>query len=117
MSSSLTASMQARRHPDTTHIDRLATADMLAMLHQDDKQISEAVGACLPDIARLIDIATATMSRGGRLVIIGAGESGRTAVQAVSDYSPEGKHALVGLIAGGRRRRWPSGRPRRIITI
>ena len=101
MSSSLTASMQARRHPDTTHIDRLATADMLAMLHQDDKQISEAVGACLPDIARLIDIATATMSRGGRLVIIGAGESGRTAVQAVSDYSPEGKHALVGLIAGG----------------
>ena len=60
MSSSLTASMQARRHPETTHIDRLATADMLAMLHQDDKQISEAVGACLPDIARLIDIATAT---------------------------------------------------------
>ncbi len=45
MSSSLTASMQARRHPETTHIDRLATADMLAMLHQDDKQISEAVGA------------------------------------------------------------------------
>ncbi|STU33929.1 glucokinase regulatory protein [Klebsiella pneumoniae] len=69
MSSSLTASMQARRHPETTHIDRLATADMLAMLHQDDKQISEAVGACLPDIARLIDIATATISRGGRLVI------------------------------------------------
>ncbi len=65
MSSSLTASMQARRHPETTHIDRLATADMLAMLHQDDKQISEAVGACLPDIARLIDIATATISRGG----------------------------------------------------
>ena len=89
MSSSLTASMQARRHPETTHIDRLATADMLAMLHQDDKQISEAVGACLPDIARLIDIATATISRGGRLVIIGAGASGRTAIEAVSDYSPE----------------------------
>ncbi|MBZ4275609.1 hypothetical protein LAN30_23700, partial [Mycobacterium tuberculosis] len=71
------------------------------MLHQDDKQISEAVGACLPDIARLIDIATATISRGGRLVIIGAGASGRTAIEAVSDYSPEGKHALVGLIAGG----------------
>ncbi len=101
MSSSLTASMQARRHPETTHIDRLATADMLAMLHQDDKQISEAVGACLPDIARLIDIATATISRGGRLVIIGAGASGRTTIEAVSDYSPEGKHALVGLIAGG----------------
>ena len=94
MSSSLTASMQARRHPETTHIDRLATADMLAMLHQDDKQISEAVGACLPDIARLIDIATATMSRGGRLIVIGAGASGRTAVQAVSDWWHNGQIIL-----------------------
>lgn len=101
MSSSLTASMQARRHPETTHIDRLATADMLAMLHQDDKQISEAVGACLPDIARLIDIATATISREGAWSLLAPALSGRTAIEAVSDYSPEGKHALVGLIAGG----------------
>lgn len=78
MSSSLTASMQARRHPETTHIDRLATADMLAMLHQDDKQISEAVGACLPDIARLIDIATATISReGARSLLAPALRAGR----------------------------------------
>ncbi|MDU7247432.1 MAG: N-acetylmuramic acid 6-phosphate etherase [Klebsiella pneumoniae] len=130
MSSSLTASMQARRHPETTHIDRLATADMLAMLHQDDKQISEAVGACLPDIARLIDIATATISRGGRLVIIGAGASGRTAIEAVSDYSPEGKHALVGLnmllaltvsgktpwVWGAMRHAWSLGAPIAVIT-
>lgn len=100
MSSSLTASMQARRHPETTHIDRLATADMLAMLHQDDKQISEAVGACLPDIARLIDIATATISREGARHYWRR-RFGPTAIEAVSDYSPEGKHALVGLIAGG----------------
>lgn len=99
MNSSLTAAMQARRHPDTTHIDRLATADMLAMLHQDDKQISEAVGACLPDIARLIDVATATMGRGGRLVIIGAGASGRTAIEAVRRQTR----------AGGTDCRWADG--------
>jgi N-acetylmuramic acid 6-phosphate etherase len=37
---------------------------------------------------------------------LSAGASGRAAAQAVSDYSPEGKHALVGLIAGGRPPRW-----------
>ena len=107
MSSSLTASMQARRHPETTHIDRLATADMLAMLHQDDKQISEAVGACLPDIARLIDIATATISRGGRLVIIGAPKAlpGRTAIEAGQRPLFAGRpYALV-----GRDCRWADG--------
>jgi N-acetylmuramic acid 6-phosphate etherase len=34
MSSKPTASMMERRHPETTHIDRLATLDMLTMLHK-----------------------------------------------------------------------------------
>ena len=73
MSSKPTASMMERRHPETTHIESLATLDMLTLLNKDDRQIAEAVEACLPEIARLIDNATATLSRGGRLVIIGAG--------------------------------------------
>ncbi len=32
MSSSLTASMQARRHPETTHIDRLAKAQNIPLI-------------------------------------------------------------------------------------
>lgn len=101
MSSKPTASMMERRHPETTHIESLATLDMLTLLNKDDRQIAEAVEACLPEIARLIDNATATLSRGGRLVIIGAWASGRAAVQTVSEFTPEGKHSLVGLIAGG----------------
>lgn len=101
MSSKPTASMMERRHPETTHIDTLATLDMLVMLHKDNKQIADAVGACLPEIARLVDNATAALSRGGRLVIVGAGASGRAAVQTVNEFTPEGKHSLVGLIAGG----------------
>ena len=66
MSSKPTASMMERRHPETTHIDSLATLDMLTLLHKDDKRIADAVEACLPAIARLMDNATATLSRGGR---------------------------------------------------
>lgn len=101
MSSKPTASMMERRHPETTQIDTLATLDMLTLLHKDDKRIADAIEACLPAIARLIDNATATLSRGGRLVIMGAGASGRAGVQAVSEFTPEGKHSLVALIAGG----------------
>lgn len=101
MSSKPTASMMERRHPETTQIDTLATLDMLTLLHKDDKRIADAIEACLPTIARLIDNATATLSRGGRLVIMGAGASGRAGVQAVSEFTPEGKHSLVALIAGG----------------
>ncbi len=109
MSSKPTASMMERRHPETRHIDTLATLDMLTLLHKDNRQIADAVGACLPEVARLVDNAAAALSRGGRLVIVGAGASGRAALQTVSEYTPEEKHSLVGLIAGGpapRYRRW-----------
>ena len=45
MSSKPTASMMERRHPETRHIDTLATLDMLTLLHKDDRQIADAVGA------------------------------------------------------------------------
>ncbi|KLE54370.1 N-acetylmuramic acid 6-phosphate etherase [Klebsiella aerogenes] len=101
MSSKPTASMLERRHPQTRHIDTLATLDMLTLLQQDNKQIAVAIDACLPQITRLVDNAAATLSRGGRLVIVGAGASGQAALQTVNDYSPEANHSLVAMIAGG----------------
>ena len=101
MSSKPTASMLERRHPQTRHIDTLATLDMLTLLQQDNKQIAVAIDACLPQITRLVDNAAATLSRGGRLVIVGAGASGQAALQTVHDYSPEANHSLVAMIAGG----------------
>jgi N-acetylmuramic acid 6-phosphate etherase len=47
-------------------------------------------------------------------VIVGAGASGRAALQTVSEYTPEEKHSLVGLIAGGSR---AAGDAPRTITI
>lgn len=101
MSSKPTASMLERRHPQTRHIDTLATLDMLTLLQQDNKQIAVAIDACLPQITRLVDNAAATLSRGGRLVIVGAGASGQAALQTVNYYSPEANHSLVAMIAGG----------------
>lgn len=101
MSIKLAGSVMERRSSTTAEIDRLSTRDMLNVIHQDDKIIAEAVSACLDDVTRLVDRAVATLGVGGRVVIVGAGASGRNAMLVANEYAPDEKHPLVGLIAGG----------------
>ena len=99
MSVKLNGLVKERRHADTADIDRLSTLDMLNVIHQDDKKITDAITPCLPVIARVVDNAAATLSHGGRLVIVGAGASGRAAIQAALEFAP-GKHPVIALEAG-----------------
>ena len=99
MSIMLTGSVKERRHASTMNIDRLSTLDMLNVIHQDDAQISEALTPCLTTIARTVDNAAATLSHGGRLVIVGAGPSGDVAKQAADEYAP-GKTPVIAITAG-----------------
>ncbi|WP_368542435.1 N-acetylmuramic acid 6-phosphate etherase [Enterobacter soli] len=96
MSTMLTGSVKERRHASTVDIDRLATLDMLKVIHQDDALISSAITPFLNTLARVVDTATATLSHGGRLFIVGAGPSGRVAEQAVQEFAP-GKHPVIAM--------------------
>jgi N-acetylmuramic acid 6-phosphate etherase len=69
---------------------------MLNVIHQDDAQISSAITPFLTTIARVVDNAVATLSHGGRLVLVGAGPSGRIARQAADEYAP-GKHPVIAI--------------------
>jgi N-acetylmuramic acid 6-phosphate etherase len=95
----LTGSVKERRHSSTINIDRLSTLDMLQVIHQEDARISSAITPFLNTIARVVDNAAATLSHGGRLVIVGAGPSGRMAEQVAKEYAP-GKHPVIALTAG-----------------
>jgi N-acetylmuramic acid 6-phosphate etherase len=99
MSVKLNGLNRERRHAETADIDRLSTLDMLNLIHQDDKCITDSITPFLPVIARVVDNAAATLSHGGRLVIVGAGASGRAAVQAAQEFAP-GKYPVVGMDAG-----------------
>lgn len=101
MSSKPNGSLVERRNRRTTDIDRLATLDMLTLINEEDKQVTDAVSACLPEIARLVDNASATLNRAGRVVIIGAGASGQAAVQTAQGFAPDTRHGVIGLLAGG----------------
>ncbi|WP_312624592.1 N-acetylmuramic acid 6-phosphate etherase [Scandinavium sp.] len=95
------SSAMERRNAETTGIDKLSTHDMLAMINREDRLVTDAIAACLPEITRLVDNATATLSRGGRVILAGAGASGRAAVLAAGEFAPDNKHSLLALMAGG----------------
>lgn len=98
MSVKLNGLVKERRHADTADIDRLSTLDMLNVIHQDDKKITESITPFLSVIAHVVDNAAATLSHGGRLVMVGAGASGRAAIQAALEFAP-GKHPVIALEA------------------
>ncbi|MDU3926714.1 MAG: N-acetylmuramic acid 6-phosphate etherase, partial [Enterobacter asburiae] len=98
MSVMLTGSVKERRHASTMNIDRLSTLDMLKVIHQDDALISAAITPCLDTIARVVDNAAATLSHGGRLIVVGAGPSGRVAQQIADEYAP-GKTPVMAVTA------------------
>jgi N-acetylmuramic acid 6-phosphate etherase len=92
------------RNPLTSDIDTLPTLDMLTLINAEDQKVALAVRDELPSIAATVDAITARMQRGGRLIYVGAGTSGRLGVLDASECPPTfGTHheLVVGLIAGG----------------
>lgn len=92
------------RNPLTTNIDTLSTPDMLALINLEDQKVALAVRAELPNIATAVDAITVRMRRGGRLIYIGAGTSGRLGMLDASECPPTfgaPPELVVGLIAGG----------------
>jgi len=97
-------SLTEERNPLTISIDTLPTLDMLMLINAEDQKVALAVRDELPNIAASVDAITARLQRGGRLIYIGAGTSGRLGVLDASECPPTfGTHPelVVGLIAGG----------------
>lgn len=91
-------------NPATAQIDSIPTLEMLELINDADSQVSGAVKAVLPEIARAVDMIAAAFQSGGRMVYVGAGTSGRLGVLDASECPPTfGVPAdmVVGLIAGG----------------
>ena len=93
-----------QRNPASARIDEVDTAEMLAIINNEDARVAPAVGAQLPAIARAVDATAAALAQGGRLFYLGAGTSGRLGILDASECPPTygTDPALVqGLIAGG----------------
>ena len=93
-----------KANPKTERIDEMSTLGMLQTINDEDRKVAEAVGKELPQIAAAVDAVTERMSRGGRLIYIGAGTSGRLGVLDASEIPPTfgaSPDLVQGRIAGG----------------
>jgi N-acetylmuramic acid 6-phosphate etherase len=85
-------------------LDLRSTAELVALMTNEDARVPAAVAAVQPAIARTIETIAERLGSGGRLVYVGAGTSGRLAlVDAVECESTFGvaRGRVVALVAGG----------------
>lgn len=93
-------------NPRSCDLDAMSTLDMVTAINDEDRQVADAVRAALPSIAVAVDAVAQRMHKGGRLVYIGAGTSGRLGVLDAVECPPTfscDPSQVVGLIAGGER--------------
>jgi N-acetylmuramic acid 6-phosphate etherase len=92
------------RNPESEAIDGLDAEGIVALMNAEDAKVVAAVRAEAASIARAIDVAADRFRRGGRLIYVGAGTSGRLGVLDASECPPTFStppEMVVGLIAGG----------------
>lgn len=104
MTIDLSSMITETRNPASVEIDQLPTLEMLRVINQEDQQVALAVSQLLPEITQAVDAIAAAFGKGGRLVYIGAGTSGRLGILDASECPPTygvSAEQVVGLIAGG----------------
>jgi N-acetylmuramic acid 6-phosphate etherase len=93
-----------QRNPKTQHIDVASTLEIVELINAEDATVAPAVRAVRAELARAIDLVVAALRRGGRLLYVGAGTSGRLGVLDASECPPTfgtPPEMVVGVIAGG----------------
>jgi len=92
------------RNPKTTQLDKMSTLEMVQVMNEENMYSVLAVDRALPRIAQAVDIIAAAFDKGGKLVYIGAGTSGRLGVLDASECPPTfgvSGDMVKGIIAGG----------------
>jgi len=92
------------RNPNSEAVDRLSPLELVRLMSAEDEQAVLAVRAEEERIAQAMEWAGDRFQRGGRLIYVGAGTSGRLGVLDASECPPTFSvppTMVVGLIAGG----------------
>ena len=100
----LSALITESRNPDSYEIDVMDTKDAVRLFNSEDKKVSLAVEKEIPYIAQAVEIITEAFKKGGRLIYVGAGTSGRLGVLDAAECPPTfgvETGMVIGRIAGG----------------
>src|SRR5436190_20541638 len=85
-------------------LDRLSARQIVALMNREDRKVLEAIRRASAALGRGADLIAASFQRGGRLVLVGAGTSGRLAVLEAAECPPTFNSDRVrAIMAGGKR--------------
>jgi N-acetylmuramic acid 6-phosphate etherase len=93
-------------NPAAAALDRKSSREIARIINTEDAKVARAVRRALPQIARTIDLIADSLSRGGRLIYVGTGTSGRIAALDAAEIPPTfgiPPRMVQFIMAGGRR--------------
>ncbi|MBI4424431.1 MAG: N-acetylmuramic acid 6-phosphate etherase [Elusimicrobia bacterium] len=94
-----------RSNPRSRDIDRLNALQIVRRINVEDRRVAPAVGRESSRIARAAELAARALAAGGKLLLVGAGTSGRLAVLEAAECPPTfgtPPSQVRAVMAGGR---------------
>lgn len=89
-------------NPAADDLDCKSSLEIARLINAEDATVALSVTRVLPQIARVIDLVASALRRGGRLIYVGAGTSGRIAALDAVECAPTFNTDRVQfIIAGG----------------
>ncbi|MEJ2008148.1 MAG: N-acetylmuramic acid 6-phosphate etherase [Acidobacteriota bacterium] len=99
-----------KQHPAATTLDTLPTRKILTLMNREDQKVAAAVRKAVPQISRAVDLAASALAKGGRLIYLGAGTSGRLGVLDAAECRPTfGTDRVLAVLAGGPKAMFKAG--------
>jgi N-acetylmuramic acid 6-phosphate etherase len=95
-----------RRNRATENLDAMSSIELINVMNREDAIIPQAIKRAAPQIAQALDAITKALGKGGRLIYVGTGTSGRIGALDASECPPTfgiSPRAVQFLIAGGER--------------
>ena len=95
-----------RRNQATENLDAMSSLELVEVMNREDAVVARAIKRVAPQIAQALDAITLAMSKGGRLIYVGTGTSGRIGALDASECPPTfgvSPKTVQFLIAGGER--------------
>ena len=92
------------RNSNTMDLDQLSIKDVVKIMNEEDKKVPLAIESEIGKITQVIEKTIQTFNKGGRLIYIGAGTSGRLGILDAAECVPTfgvDSTMVQGLIAGG----------------
>lgn len=95
-----------RRNQRTFNLDQMPVESILLTMNEEDALVPQAIRTVIPQIESAVHLIVDSFNRGGRLIYMGAGTSGRLGVLDAAECVPTfgtPPEMVVGLIAGGQK--------------